>query len=50
MVISNAKEVRTIMEESEEGKEPTIHKEVREFEMLFVRGDTVTLISPMVKT
>ena len=50
LVVSNAKEIHTIVTKETETAVASSRNEVRDFEILFVRGDTVTLISPMVRT
>ena len=50
MVLSNAKETLIKVDENPETGEKNETNITRDFELLYLRGDTVTLISPMVKT
>ncbi len=50
MVLSDAEETLTTLELDNETQEELIKTTVRKMDMLFVRGDTVILVSPPVRT
>lgn len=49
MVISNAKETKYILVTDPETNEVTKTSETREFEILFLRGDLIVVVSPLVR-
>mmetsp|Transcript_37515 Transcript_37515/g.87154 ORF Transcript_37515/g.87154 Transcript_37515/m.87154 type:complete len:96 (-) Transcript_37515:109-396(-) len=49
MVLSEVEEIAYIKEEVA-GKEPTVRQSRRGIEMIFVRGDSVILVSPPLRT
>jgi len=49
MVLGNVRETITTIEIDEETFEELVKVENRSIEMLFVRGDTVILISPQIR-
>ena len=50
MVVSNAKETQTIITVDPETKSEVKKSVIRNFEALYLRGDAVILISPLVRT